>query len=147
MLREKLKKQSLRRETIYNKFEKYKDEVSIYITQDDFYRYGWDLSKTDIVTINKFIEGKVKILLYTIVGSYVAIGIPLSESISLFQEKYKFTEDIWSRDSIYKDCIRNLEVEKNSISKELFTMIDKICLDKLSLNGTICQQAKSIWKE
>lgn len=140
----KLKNKSFRFESKLNTyaFERYSDEVNIKITQDDFYRYGWELTKTDIVYLNSIFEGRCKILMYMAVGIRVAIGMNLTNSIELFQDKYLFTEDIWPKDSIYKDCQRNLHINKNEIAESISEMIDKITLETLSRNRTISRKAK-----
>lgn len=144
LFRSKLEKKSFRHEQIYNTltFSKYSDEIDIKISRDDFYRHGWELSKTDIVNLNQILEGRTKMLMYTVVGSLIAMGIPRIQSIDYFQEKYMFPEDIWPRDSIERDCKRNLEISKNVLASNLTEFIDKICLAKLSENRTILRKAK-----
>ncbi|GAB6122300.1 hypothetical protein [Dysgonomonas termitidis] len=132
--RERLSKRSYRHEKKYDKylFKRYSDEINIRISQDDFYRYGWELSKTDIVRLNCILEGRAKILMYSFVGMHRATGTSLSESIDLFQEKFMFPEDVWPKESIYKSCQRNLDVDKNYVIKELAELINKITLATLS---------------
>lgn len=146
--RSKLEKKSFRHDNIYNKLalKRYSAEISIKITQDDFYRYGWELSKTDIVYLNRIFEGKVKILMYTVVGSHHAMGISLTDSINYFQDKFLFPEDIWPKESIYKDCQRNLCIEKNSISQNISELIDKITVAKLSDNRTILRKTRLMYE-
>lgn len=146
--RSKLEKKSYRHELLFNTyaFKRYSDEINIKISQDDFYRFGWELSKTDIVYMNQVFEGRTKILMYTIVGSRVAMGISLTDSIDYFQDKFFFPEDIWPKESIYKDCQRNLDIEKNSISQSISELIDKITLETLSRNRTILRKAKFIYE-
>lgn len=146
--RRKLEKKSYRHELLFNTyaFKRYSDEINIKISQDDFYRFGWELSKTDIVYMNQVFEGRTKILMYTIVGSRVAMGISLTDSIDYFQDKFFFPEDIWPKESIYKDCQRNLDIEKNSISQSISELIDKITLETLSRNRTILRKAKFIYE-
>ena len=146
--RSKLEKKSYRHELLFNTyaFKRYSDEIDIKISQDDFYRYGWELSKTDIVYLNQVFEGRAKILMYTIVGARVALGISLTDSIDYFQDKFLFPEDIWPKESIYKDCQRNLDIEKNSISQNISELIDKITLETLSRNRTILRKAKFIYE-
>jgi hypothetical protein len=134
LLRSKLKKKSFRHENVYKKFsfKRYSDQLNVSISQDDFYRYGWELSKTDVITLNQLFESMAKILMYTFISTHYALGISLSESIDLFQEKYGFTEDIWPKESIYKDCQRNLHMEKSYILKDVAELIDKINMAKLS---------------
>ncbi len=145
---QKLKNKSFRFESRLNTyaFERYSDGVNIKITQDDFYRYGWELTKTDIVYLNSIFEGRCKVLMYTAVGIRVAIGMNLTNSIELFQDKFMFTEDIWQKDSIYKDCRRNLHVGKNEIAESISEIIDKITLETLSRNKTISRKAKIVYE-
>lgn len=143
-LRMKLEKKSYRHDNVYNRLAltRYSDEIAIRITQDDFYRYGWELSKTDIVYMNRLFEAKAKILMYAVVGSHLAMGTSLTDSIDYFQNRFFFPEDVWPKESIYKDCQRNLAIEKNAISQNLSHFIDKITLAKLSENRTILHKTK-----
>lgn len=145
IFRSKLEKKSFRNESIFNTyaFSRYSEEISIKISRDDFYRLGWELSKTDIVSFNQILEGRAKMLMYTIVGALTSMGMPRTDSIDYFQEKYMFTEDIWPKDSIDRDCKRNLEISKNEILGNITEFIDKICLAKLSENRTISRKAKT----
>lgn len=141
---QRLKKKSLRFESRYNtySFDRYASEAHIKISQDDFYRYGWELTKSDIVYLNTILEGRCKNLMYTYVGVRVAIGMSLTSSIDSFQEKFMFTEDVWQKDSIYKDCQRNLHINKNDIAENISSLIDKITLETLSKNRTISRKTK-----
>lgn len=143
---QKLKKKSFRRDAMYPTFTKYSEIVDIVISQDDFYRYGWELSVTDSVYLNQVLENRCKVLMYTIVGARVAIGMTLTSSIDDFQEMFSFTEDIWQRESIYKDCQRNLNIERNMLSQQISQLIDKICMDKLSTNRTTCRNLKRAYE-
>lgn len=142
--RSKLEKKNFRYEKRYDslKFTRYTQAVEIRITRDDFYRSGWELSKTDIVNFNRSIENRVKILMYNVVSSQMAFGISQTDSISYFQENYDFPEEVWSKESINKDCQRNLSISKNEIQNNLSKLIDKILLEKLSSTGIISQPYK-----
>lgn len=144
--RQKLKKKSFRRDSMYPTFTKYSESVNIVISKDDFYRYGWELSVTDSVYLNKILENRCKIFMYTIVGARVAIGMTLASSIDDFQEMFSFTEDIWQKESIYKDCQRNLNIERNMLSQQISQLIDKICMDKLSINRTTCRNLRRLYE-
>ena len=141
---QKLRNKSFRYDVRYSNLAlyKYSEEISIKITQDDFYRYGWELSKTDIIYLNSIFEGRCKMLMYSVVGSCLAIGMNLVSSIDYFQDKYLFSEDIWQRESIYKDCQRNLHMNKNEMHINISKIIDKIILVKLSSNRTISHKGK-----
>ena len=109
---------------------KYTDEIDIKISKDDFYRYGWEISMTDNVAFNRMMELKTKILLYKTVGIYLSFGYSLIESIARFQEQYGFSEDIWPKESIYKDCQRNLNIHKKEIDECISKIIDNIGIVK-----------------
>jgi hypothetical protein len=126
--------------------DRYSEEIDVKISQDDFYRYGWELSKTDIIYMNSLFESRCKLLMYTVVGAHVAAGMTLSGSIDYFQDKYYFPEDIWQKESIYKDCQRNLRIDKNEIYSTISGVIDKIMLVKLSANRTISHKAKKAYE-
>lgn len=117
----------------------YNETVEIVITEDDFYRYGWELSKTDIVAFGKEIESNVKFFMKNMVSFYSS-HMDLAKAIKLFQDKYGFTEDIWQYDSIIKDFQRNGLKIKIEFSSEITEKIEKIVLVNLSEKRTISQQ-------
>jgi len=91
-------------------------EVEITISDRDFYRHGWELSKTDIVSFGKHFEKNVKLLMRTVVSTYVCHGMAVDKSIAKFQTQYKMEEEYWSFDSIKKDFYRfrdNNDIELN----------------------------------
>lgn len=111
-LRSRLVTPSRRRDSRvdYACLDKYEDEVKIRIAEDDFYRYGWELTNTDIVRFNRRIELRVKLLMHSVVSSYLSMGIHLNMAVSYFQAKFDYGEDVWKKESIIKDCQRNLSV-------------------------------------
>ena len=69
----------------YDNDHKYKNElckrshaVEIAISDRDFYRHGWELTKTDIVSF-------VKWLMRSFVSTYISFGIPISNYPFLFR--------------------------------------------------------------
>jgi len=114
-----------------------KPEVEVYISEDDFYRYGWELTKTNIVAFNKYFEENAKFFMRTVIGIYTGIGLPLKNSIIKFQEKFGFDEDTWNYDSIKKDFYRKGYKFKIDYSDIIIQKIDKLFLENLSLKGTI----------
>ena len=125
---------------------RYTDSVEVKITRDDFYRYGWELSKTDMVDFNRQMEARAKTFMYVIVSTRMSLGMSQTDSISYFQKTYNFPEMIWPAESINKDCQRNLTICKNEILNNISLLIDKISLAKLSGNGTISQQFKKAYE-
>jgi hypothetical protein len=87
-------------------FSKLSIYVSVVISSADYYRYGWQLSKTDIVSFNKYYETQAKIFMRMIVGNYIAFGTPRNKAIFKFQSTYNMNEDVWPFESIVKDLSR-----------------------------------------
>jgi hypothetical protein len=134
-LRSRLKQKSKWREKQFSKYKmyRYSEHVYINISRDDFYRLGWELTYTDINSFNLLLESRVKYLMYSTVGLRVSMGMNLKESIDAFCDDYGFTEDIWPRESIYKDCQRNLSVPRNHLISEFSKFFNKYNLDTLSI--------------
>jgi hypothetical protein len=131
-----LKKPDTRYEYRY-KEKSYTDTIEVLISEDYFYRYGWELSKTDMVTFCSLLENRAKTMMRTVVGIYKAVGLPQYIAINKFQEKFNFTEDVWSFDSIKKDFYRNAPQEKINFDSEIFVKIDRLILENLSVRGTV----------
>ena len=143
-LRSKLEKKSTRYDSRYKDFKKYSDTIQIHINSDDFYRSGWELTHTNTVSFNRTMECRAKIFLYTIVGTRVSMGMNMSDAIEYFMKKFGFDEKVWSKESIYRDCVRNLAVERNECLLNISETIDKICMDRLYINGTISRNIKKL---
>lgn len=131
IFRAKLRKTSFRYEKRFANPDRYGAEIDIKISRDDFYRYGWELSATDTAALNSLIAGHAKTLLYKTVGLYMAFNYKLTECIGIFQTRYRFTEDVWPQDSIYKDCRRNLKVHRGDMNSLVAEYVKKFDLDSL----------------
>jgi hypothetical protein len=126
VFRLKLRKKSYRYDHgKYSTLSKYTSEIDIKISRDDFYRHGWELSRTDIVALNIILEGRVKLLLFKSIRLYRAFNYPLTESIARFHQKYGFTENDWPIESIRKECLRNLKIHKDDIDRLIAEMVKK----------------------
>lgn len=134
-LRAKLIKPSHRRDKQLSAgFKKYTDNVTIQIDEDLFYRYGWTLSDSDILRLNRQLEARAKLLLMSVVTAQVNLGFSLIKSVEFFQERFGYTEDIWKRDSIIKECQRNEVVSAPSFHAVADALTDKI-VEKLKIGG------------
>lgn len=100
-LRKRLCKKSMRFEKRGLSPVMYCKTVDILISEDDFYRYGWELSITDIIALNREIEAKVKFFMRSMVSTYETI-MHQKDAIQLFQERFGYSEDIWSYEAIKK---------------------------------------------
>ena len=121
----------------------YTSTMEVAISQHDFYHYGWELTRTDIVVFGKHFEEKAKFMMRSFVGVYVAAGMPIFKSINLFQERFLFDDAHWDYQSIKKDFYRNGTNAKIDFGKEIFGKIDQILLHNLYTLGTISKKAKN----
>lgn len=100
-------------------FSNYNESVTIVIKRNDFYRYGWDLTRTEIVEFNQAVEMRAKEFMRSYIGSRVAVGYNWTDAINDFQTEYGFTEDIWTFEAIRKECQRNLNIDRGELFKNL----------------------------
>ena len=115
----------------------YTDIIEVLISEDDFYRYGWELTKTNTVVFGKHYENRAKFFMRTLVGIYTSLGLPIFKSIQKFQEKFDFTEDDWKYEAIKKDFYRNGIKENIDFDNEIFNKIENLIMVHLSELGTI----------
>jgi hypothetical protein len=138
LFRRCLKKPSLRSHKHYKplNLKKYTTTAEIIISDDYFYRYGWEMSKTDTILFGRELENRAKFLMRSIVSVYMAF-MRQKDAIMLFQENFGYTEDIWSYDSIKKDYFRNGPEKKIDFLTEITRTTENIILENLSSLGTI----------
>lgn len=118
----------------------YTTEVEVVISEDDFYRYGFELTKTDVVAFGKHFEDRAKVMMRSLVGVYSGIGLPIKDAILKFQERFSFDEEDWSYETIKKDFYRNGEQQRIDFNNEIFSKIERIILVNLSAIGTVSQR-------
>lgn len=139
LLRRCLRKPSMRRNKKYAqlKLVKYSSLTRIIITQDDFYRHGWELTRTDSIYFNRELENRAKFFMRNMVSLYSSF-MSLKDAVLLFQSNFGYNEDTWSYDSIRKDFDRHGTIPATSFSSQLIEKTESIFLDNLSELGTIC---------
>lgn len=124
-----------------NKYSKflctYRETVTVLLSEDDFYRFGWDMTATNVVRFNSRFEKNAKTLMRSMVGIYNALGLPMNVSITKFQDKFYFDENCWHYETIRKDFQRRGYVEKIDFENEIFNKVERIVLDNLYKTGTI----------
>ena len=128
----------------YDEEHKYKNElcrqthsVEILITDRDFYRHGWELSKTDIVSFGKYFEKHAKWLMRTVVSTYVSFGTPIDRSIINFQSRFRLEEEYWSFDSIKKDFYRLRSNDEIDMNEYAFDHLERLIRINMSNVGVI----------
>ena len=135
-----MRKPDTSRDKQYEAFCTYTEVVEVVISEHDFYRYGWELTKTNIVAFGKYYEDRAKMLMRNVVGVNHGLGIPINKSIERFQERFKFDEDVWRYEAIKKDFYRNGQVEVVDFENEIFFFFEKIVLRSLYDLGTVSKQ-------
>lgn len=115
----------------------YRDTVTVLLSERDFYRCGWEMSKTNIVKFGLHFENRAKILMRSIIGIYHGLGLPVHVSINKFQDRFYFDENVWPYGSIKKDFYRNGTAHQIDFDNEIFNKVEKIVMTNLSKNGTI----------
>jgi len=130
----------------YNNEHKYKNElnkqvvtVEIQISDHDFYRHGWELSKTDIVSFGKYFEKNAKWLMHTVVGTYVSFGTPIYIAIANFQTRFQMEEEYWPYDSIKKDFFRLRDTHEIDLNHYAYRHLEQLILINMSNAGAVSE--------
>lgn len=90
----------------------YPDKVFIHITNDEFDRYGYTVSKTSMLRFNTFVEDFIKKHSRIYVGLlHRNRGIMKAKAIRRFQEEFGLTEDVFPYETIKKDIDRHVDFE------------------------------------
>ena len=124
-----------------NELNKQMSTVEIKISDHDFYRYGWELSKTDIISFGKYFEKNAKWLMHTVVSTYVAFGTPIYIAIANFQTRFQMEEEYWSYESIQKDFYRLRDNHEIDLNKYAYTHLERLILINMSHAGAVTEYA------
>ena len=122
---------------IKDNFRYYQEILEVPINEYEFYRYGWELTKTDVIIFGKYYENRAKFFMRTFVSIYQALGFPFQMSIKRFQEIFDFSEDDWTQEAIRKDFYRHAPKEKIDFSQEIYNKIEHLILCNMSNFGTV----------
>jgi hypothetical protein len=120
----------------------YSEILEVWISEDDFYRYGWQLSKTNVVIFGKHFEYRAKFFMRATVGVYSGLGLPIFKGIQKFQKTFNFSEEDWRYDSLKKEFYRHDKKMIVDFDNEIFRKIEYLILEHLSELGTIAQGIK-----
>lgn len=140
-----LRKTLLRHESL--KMPDNSSYVRIQISQDTFYRYGWELSRTDMMYFNSEIEREIKFIMRNYISMRAALGYSVASCIRDFQEWFNMPEDVWSYDAIKKDFDRHSRTRRNKDVETFLKSLDKkmnnLFVENLSSLGTISKNFKN----
>lgn len=128
-----LRKPTTRRDKQFeDKLCTYTESIDILISQDHFYRYGWDVSKTDVVVFGKKFETEIKCKMHNTVNAYRGLGLSIKDSILRFQSHFGMEEEYWNYESIKKEYYRRRPDEPIDFITEIIEKIDHLFMDTLS---------------
>jgi len=114
---------------------KYTSHVTIQISERSFNRNGWEISKTDNIAFGKYYERNVKMLMRTIVGTYLSFGMPIYIAITNFQDRFKMEEEYWSFESIKKDFFRYKSFNKIDFNHHAYEHLERLILLNMTNAG------------
>ncbi|HEY5511411.1 MAG TPA: hypothetical protein VIK10_10325 [Prolixibacteraceae bacterium] len=115
--------------------------VEVPISDRDFYRHGWELSKTDIVSFGKHFERNAKWLMRSVVGTYISFGTPIQDAIQKFQLRFNMEEEYWPFDSIKKDFFRFRLDNAIDYNQFAFQHLERLILCNMCDAGAMTQKA------
>lgn len=127
-----------------NKLSTYTQELELQISQDDFYRYGWEFSKTDVVMFGKLFESSIKSRMHNVVSIYRGIGLSIKDSILKFQDHYSMEEEYWPYESIKKEYYRRRPETGIDFFPEIINKIDTLFKVTLSSKKDNITSTKTI---
>jgi len=140
-----LKKPTTDKDYMYQPdLSRYFTTVRIEISERTFYRYGWELSKTDNIVFGKHYERHAKMLMRTIVGTYVAFGMPINIAILRFQKRFNMREEDWSFETIVKDFFRYKTMHKIDFEHHAYEHLEELILINMYNAGVL---SKSLMKD
>jgi hypothetical protein len=118
-------------------FNKYSEKTEILISGDIFYRYGWELSRTDTIGFNLQVEKLIKFYSRSYISVQTQLGVSVAQAIRDFQEKFDLPEDVLKYDTIKKDYDRNGSRFDGKIFIDIQSKIHNIFMAHLSDLGTL----------
>ena len=111
--------------------------VEILISDRDFYRHGWELTKTDAVSFGKHFEKNAKWLMRSVVSTYISFGVPINTAIEKFQTRFSMEEEYWPFESIKKDFFRFKLTHDIDFNSFAFQHLERLILCNMSNVGAV----------
>lgn len=115
--------------------DRYSMKIKIIISDDDFYRYGFEMSEKNIRNFGHIVEFRAKFFMNQMVLNY-SMFMNQKDAILKFQNRFGFSEDIWPYESIKKNFYR-AGIFHDNILDEVISKFEKKTLENLSELGTI----------
>ncbi|MEI7829350.1 MAG: hypothetical protein WCI31_06255 [Prolixibacteraceae bacterium] len=142
MFKRMLKKPNFYYDNMYKKeFCLHTVTVEILISDRDFYRHGWELTKTDSISFGKYFEKNAKWLMRSVVGTYISFGMPINIAIEKFQCRFNMEEEYWPFDSIKKDFFRFKLSHQIDYNQYAFHHLERLILCNMLNVGAVTYNA------
>lgn len=116
----------------YSNLYRYKTMVAVRISRDEFYRYGFSLANSEVVSFGLILERNIKNKMFLYVDLAVGMGMQISVAIRRFQKNHGFDEDSWPYETIRRIYNRHSRDARLNQSMSIYDFIDKNIMGKLS---------------
>jgi len=115
-----LKDKNSVRDSIYEDRYPYEYKIKVAITEYEFYHFGFEVTKTNMVRFSKFVEYDIKEQSRLFGALFKSFGMTYTKGFRVFQKTYRLSDDDLNFETAYKDIQRNGVVLDDK-------MEDKIC--------------------
>jgi hypothetical protein len=138
MFRRMLKKPCYDKDQMYSiDLEKQSVKLEVVLSDRDFFRSGWEMSKTDIIAFGKYFERNAKWLMRSVVSTYISFGMQEYNAIMKFQSRFHMEEEYWPFDSIKKDFYRFKSINDIDFNHYAYQHLEKLILVNMCTAGAI----------
>lgn len=124
----------------------YTETVEILVSQDIFYRFGWEFTRSDTVIFGKYFERQIKFYMINYISIYIGLGLTIKEAVKQFQEFYQMEEQYWSFESISKHYYRHRPKNRFDFYGHLIQQINQLFVVALSGKSDNFTQKKSLYE-
>jgi len=115
----------------------YSEATAILLSEDDFLRVGFDLTRIGAIVFNKEVERSFKHMMHVIVAINFTFYGNLEQAIDRFTLDFDIPEDTWPHESIRKDFMRHASVHRFNFKTTISESLTKVFLTQLSEIGTL----------
>jgi len=124
----------------------YTEKIEILVSQDIFYRFGWEFTRTDTVYFGKYFERQLKFYMVNYISIYIGLGLSIKEAIKQFQDFYDMEEQYWSFESISKYYYRHKPKKRFEFYDHLITQVNQLFVVALSGKSDKFTRKKSLYE-
>lgn len=114
-------------------YKPFNNVVKIEISEDDFYGIGFEMTISNMVKFNRFIETNLKKECRIYAALFKSFGMSYIKGVKVFMKNNHLTEDDFSIDTIMKDLQRNGIKIEDSFEDKIIEIISTISKKKLEL--------------